>query len=139
MTLPIDRPAAPLRAVDDVRVERRDGALVVRATKTIDAADPYLAGHFPGFTIFPGVFTLEALRQAVMAALDDGGAELPEILRVRSMRFLAPLLAGDELTLEAVVMPLGQAFAVDARCWRRDGVLAAQLKAEVGRRERARA
>jgi len=35
----------------------------------VDAADPHLASHFPGALIYPGVFVIESVRQAVGTGL----------------------------------------------------------------------
>lgn len=127
--------ATPIAAPDSLETDRDDdGRLVVRATTSVDASDPYLEGHFPGFTIFPGVFVVEAVRFAVALAL-GGEPELAELRAVRSARFSAPLLAGDTLGLEAVVTAAGEpgAVHVKASCTRSDGVTAATVEAEMRR------
>lgn len=125
--------AAPLIAVDDVTVTSSDGGLALRATKLIRADDPYMAAHFPSMTVFPGVFIIEAVRQAVLIAL--GAREpVPEIRQVRSVRFVAPLFAGDTLSLQASATRSedGTSLTVDAECWRGDGVTAARVRLEMG-------
>jgi 3-hydroxyacyl-[acyl-carrier-protein] dehydratase len=129
--------AAPLRAVDDVLVVRDGAVLLVQATKAIDAGDPYLQGHFPDLPIFPGVFMVEALCQAVAIAVGDqfGGGDPvgpPILAALRSVRFTAPLLAGDVLHIDARIEAASQAggWAVDAECRRSDGRLAARVSAE---------
>lgn len=125
--------AAPLRAVDEVRVDGADGgALTVRATKRVSVGDPYLEGHFPDVTIYPGVFVLESLRQAVVAALAPDADTVPRIVVVRSVRCLAPLLAGDLLHLDATLRPLDARPGWLARAVgdRGDGVRAATLTVE---------
>jgi len=124
--------AAPLLAVDEVRAARREGTLRLRATKRVTASDPYMAAHFPTLTVFPGVFIVETVRQAVVLAL---GAEADglEILQLRSARFLAPMLAGDLMTLEAAVEERdGGRYQVNATCWRDDGVTTAKVRLEMG-------
>ena len=124
--------AAPLLAVDEVRMARREGTLRLRATRRITAGDPYMAAHFPTLTVFPGVFIVEAARQAVVLSLGADGDGL-EILEVRSARFLAPMLAGDLMTLEAAVDErAGGRYHVNATCWRDDGVTAAKVRLEMG-------
>ena len=135
---PIPAFAAPLRAVDLVSVGFSDGIMRVVATKTVVSTDPYLRGHFPGFTIFPGVFLIEALRQAVAAALDQPSppelaqpaGRRPDIVELRSARFLAALLPGDVFTIDARVGREDDdgRFDVEAQCFRGDGVTAARIK-----------
>lgn len=122
--------AAPLHAVE--RIEDtidKAGVLTLRAVKTINATDPYMAGHFPGFTIYPGVFILETVAQAAAAAL----GEPVRIVRVSSMRFTAPLCAEDVLVVDSSVRALqtpGEWF-VDASCRRLDGTDSARIKLDV--------
>jgi 3-hydroxyacyl-[acyl-carrier-protein] dehydratase len=124
--------AAPLLAVDEVRMARREGALRLRATKRITSGDPYMAAHFPTLTVFPGVFIVEAVRQAVVLSL-GAVADGLEILRVRSARFLAPMLAGDLMTLEAALDERERGrYHVNATCWRDDGVTTAKIRLEMG-------
>jgi 3-hydroxyacyl-[acyl-carrier-protein] dehydratase len=124
--------AAPLPATDWVEVESGPrGGLSVRAGKKVDPGDDYLVGHFPELTIYPGVFTLETVRQAVITAAGLCAGRLPELYRLHSVRFLAPLLAGDTLTVDVTIGPIedDEAFEVTAACRRDDGVVAARVKA----------
>lgn len=67
----------------------RDGGVYV------DPREPVLAGHYPGFPVFPGVGVLEVADQAIRAAY---GAELV-LTEIVSGRFLRPVLPGDTLTV----------------------------------------
>ncbi|WP_055483309.1 FabA/FabZ family ACP-dehydratase [Sphaerimonospora mesophila] len=117
--------APPLTAVEHVEWDREpDGRLTVRAGKTVTSADPYMTGHFPGLTVYPGVFILESVEQAAAAAL---GGPL-RLTRLRSVRFLSPLLDGDAFRLTAVITPGDDGFEVDARCERDDGSLVATVR-----------
>jgi len=118
--------AAPLPAVD--QVTRGDGAGHLFATKRVVSSDPYLGGHFPGLTLYPAVFLLETIRQAVAAAATPP-CPFPEVRAVRSARLLAPMLGGTELTVEIrIAERVGSTpFEVTARCVRTDGVRAASL------------
>ena len=42
-----------------------------RAQVTVDPAEPVLAGHYPGFPIFPGVCLVEQVRLAALAVLPE--------------------------------------------------------------------
>jgi 3-hydroxyacyl-[acyl-carrier-protein] dehydratase len=125
---------APLVAVDEVTVASTEGGLRLWATKRIHADNPYLAAHFPSITVFPGVFIIEAVRQAVLLAIHGTEAAEPEIRLVRSARFLAPLFEGDTMSLETTVArgDDGTSLHVDAQCWRSDGVTAARIRLEMG-------
>lgn len=117
------RYAAPLRAVDEMRVTTQDGQLVISASKEVRADDPYLPAHFPGRTIYPGVFIVETVRQAVLAALGEQGGEPPSLSAVHSLRFTSALHPGERLRVTATVSPAGPdgAVRVEARCGREEG------------------
>ncbi|MDL4820282.1 3-hydroxyacyl-ACP dehydratase FabZ family protein [Actinomadura opuntiae] len=85
--------AAPARAVDAWRAEPIDGGWTVSARVRVRGDDPNLRGHFPGLAVYPGVFMVETLRQSVALAVPGD----PALRLLRSVRFLSPLLDGDEL------------------------------------------
>jgi 3-hydroxyacyl-[acyl-carrier-protein] dehydratase len=122
--------ATPLLAVDDITVTRTDGSRLC-ATKRIDTNDVHMRAHFPSLTIFPGVFIVESVRQAVALALPAFGAGAVDVSAVRSARFLAPLLAGDTMTLDVTVRARAETLEVRAECTRGDGVTAARLRLEL--------
>nr|BFE59205.1 hypothetical protein GCM10020063_037310 [Dactylosporangium thailandense] len=128
--------AAPLRAADRIDVIagdlRRDDVLTVRAAKLVDPSDPYLPGHFPGLTLFPGVFLLETLRQTVVGVLGEDRGALPELIRLRSLRCLAPLRAGEWFTLTCTLTRHDDGHRADGRFERGDGVRAATVRADYG-------
>lgn len=115
--------AAPLRAVDDVHVDRLGDRLTIRARLAVDPTE--LVGHFPGLPVYPGVYVLESLAQAV-------GFTVRQPLRlttVHSVRFLAPLFGGDELHLAIEAEPVDEGWRTVARGTRADGTPAAEVKA----------
>lgn len=125
--------AAPLRAVDEVHADRVGDRWTIRARLAVDPAE--LVGHFPGLPVYPGVYVLESLAQAV-------GFTVRQPLRlttVHSVRFLAPLFGGDELhlTIDAEPVdtglvdtgPVGEGWRAVARAARADGTPAAEVKA----------
>ncbi|GIJ08928.1 3-hydroxyacyl-ACP dehydratase FabZ family protein [Micromonospora andamanensis] len=118
--------AAPLAAYDRWWPDTTTEPLVLHARKTVDATEPSLRGHFPRFPIYPGVFVLETLSQLVRAGLPGGTARL---CRVSSLRLVAPLLVGDELSIEATARPQdGSTWEVSATGTRRDGSVCATMR-----------
>jgi 3-hydroxyacyl-[acyl-carrier-protein] dehydratase len=120
---------APLTAVDTVNTESESE---VSATKTIRADDPYLAGHYPHFTIYPGIFIMESVGQAVRAhvARHRGAAYGTELVEVSRVRFTAPLVPGNTLELNARMTPGEQGsdlLQVKAEARREDGARCASM------------
>lgn len=126
--------AAPLAACEEVAVDRTAAGLRVTARVEVRDGSPYLDGHFPGMPVFPGVFILEALRQALVPALGTGRGYVPDLVELRSVRFLAPLVPGDTLVIVADVDgdPAAETVAVIADCRRADGVRVAAVSVTVG-------
>lgn len=90
----------PFRFVDAVD-EIVPGARVVARYKVTGDED-FLAGHFPGRPIFPGVIQLEALAQAGAIALladERYAGKLPLFGGVEDVRFRRQVVPGDELVL----------------------------------------
>lgn len=118
--------AAPVPGVDRVDTSGPGGFVAV---KTIDASDPYLVGHYPGFPIYPGAFTVETVYQAACRVI---GQRLPpgaraDLLEISSAQFSAPLFPDDVLYASADITGDGEVVRVAARCTRRDGSLAAKV------------
>jgi 3-hydroxyacyl-[acyl-carrier-protein] dehydratase len=120
--------AAPMRAVDAWRCHHHDGGRTVTARLRVDPDEANLRGHFPGFPILPGVFLVEALGQAMTLSAGDGVS--PRLRAIDSVRFVAPLLGGDVLTLEIEVTadPDG-GWRATAEARRGDGDRAARIRA----------
>ena len=117
----------PFLLIDEV-TELEPGKRVV-ARKTVRPDEWYLAGHFPGRPIMPGVLIVEAMAQtgavAVLCA-DENRGRLALFAGIDGVRFKRIVEPGDELELscelERVRGPIGKGRA-EARV---DGQLAAR-------------
>ena len=90
----------PFRFVDEV-VEMVPGDRI-EAHYTVTGDEAFLAGHFPGRPIFPGVIQLEALAQAgAIAVLADEryAGKLPLFGGVEEVRFRRQVVPHDQLRL----------------------------------------
>lgn len=122
--------AAPLIAIDSYEVV---SAEEVTSVKAIRADDPYLEGHYPDFTIYPGVFVIESVLQTARAFVRDrfAGSLDAELSSIGSVRFSSPMLPGDTLTVRCRCAVDGeQSMAVKAECRNAAGDKAAQMKLE---------
>ncbi|MEU3465611.1 hypothetical protein ABZ721_37450 [Streptomyces sp. NPDC006733] len=82
----------------------------------VDPAAPVFAGHYPAFPLLPGVFTLDAVHQAVLRHAGEREGVRPELDEVRSVRFASPVFPGDVLTVDCVITCADGVRDVRARC-----------------------
>lgn len=120
--------AAPLRAVEKLSVVPGEHGFTVAACVYIDPHHPILRGHFPGLPLYPGVFIVETLCQAMTEALRAQGRS-PRLRAVRSLHLTAALHGTDELRLDIDVTPQDGGWITRAVGHRRDGVAAATVRA----------
>jgi len=84
------------------RIVELDPGLRCVALKSIDPAEPFLAGHFPGEPILPGVLLIEAVAQTA-GVMMSGAAKshgVPMLAAVNRFKFLKPVRPGAELRIE---------------------------------------
>jgi 3-hydroxyacyl-[acyl-carrier-protein] dehydratase len=94
----------PFRFVDTV--DKLTPGVSVTARYRVTGDEAFLAGHFPGNPIFPGVIQLEALAQAGgIAVLADEryAGKLPLFGGVEDVRFRRRVVPGDELLLDVTL------------------------------------
>jgi 3-hydroxyacyl-[acyl-carrier-protein] dehydratase len=94
----------PFRFVDSV--DELVPGVSVTARYRVTGEEAFLAGHFPGNPIFPGVIQLEALAQAGgIAVLADEryAGKLPLFGGVEDVRFRRRVVPGDELLLDVTL------------------------------------
>jgi 3-hydroxyacyl-[acyl-carrier-protein] dehydratase len=108
------------RLVDSVAEESGDRIV---ARKLVTLAEEYLADHFPGYPVLPGVLMLESMVQAARRVL-RGRTSAPLVLgEVRALKYGAMVRPGDALEVEVTVAGDGDAFACrgSGRVLRADG------------------
>jgi 3-hydroxyacyl-[acyl-carrier-protein] dehydratase len=117
----------PFLLIDEV-VELEPGERVV-ARKKVRPDEWYLAGHFPGRPVMPGVLIVEAMAQTGAVAVlsqEENRGRIALFAGIDDVRFKRIVEPGDELelecTLEAVRGPVGKGKATA----RVDGELAAR-------------
>lgn len=98
----------PFRFVD--AVDACDPGASASARWRITGDEPWLAGHFPGHPVVPGVLQLEALAQAGAVAVlshPDHAGRLPLFGGVEDVRFRRQVVPGDEVRLDVELDRLG--------------------------------
>lgn len=99
----------PFRFVD--AVDAHEPGTSVQARYRVTGDEAFLAGHFPGNPVFPGVLQLEALAQAgAIALLSDEryAGSLPLFGGVEEVRFRRMVKPGDEMTLAVEIERLSR-------------------------------
>lgn len=76
----------------------------LRALKNVSVAEEYLADHFPGFAVLPGVMMLETLVQAGRKLLESLGEPGPWVLsEARNVRYGNMVRPGQALVVEVTL------------------------------------
>ncbi|MBW3671933.1 MAG: 3-hydroxyacyl-ACP dehydratase FabZ, partial [Acidobacteria bacterium] len=96
----------PLLLVDRV-IEWEDNKRIV-GLKNVTANEPHFQGHFPSVPIMPGVLIIEALAQCgallFLKDIEDRDEKLFYFAGIDKARFRKPVVPGDQLLLEMVVL-----------------------------------
>ncbi|HEY4308496.1 MAG TPA: 3-hydroxyacyl-ACP dehydratase FabZ family protein [Pirellulales bacterium] len=79
----------------------------ITAVKNLSLAEEYLADHFPGFPVMPGVLMLEAMTQAsawLIRASEDFAHSTVVLQEARNVKFANFLQPGQTLTITAEIL-----------------------------------
>jgi 3-hydroxyacyl-[acyl-carrier-protein] dehydratase len=79
----------------------------VQAVKYVSANETYLAGHFPGEPIMPGVLTVEGLIQSCLILVGDSfprGRIRVSLEKVSRVKFKRAILSGDRVDFSAALI-----------------------------------
>src|SRR5688572_23193053 len=119
----------PFRFVD--AVDELVAGESIRARYRVTGDEAFLAGHFPGNPVFPGVIQLEALAQAgAIAVLSDERyrEKLPLFGGVEKTRFRRLVRPEDELTLSVTLERLSARGGWGEATGSVDGAVACQAR-----------
>jgi 3-hydroxyacyl-[acyl-carrier-protein] dehydratase len=90
----------PFATVALERVEEVEREKKIRTVKWVTANEFYLAGHFPGEPIVPGVLTLEGMIQSALILVGESfsrGKISASLHRVDRVRFKRAIVPGDRV------------------------------------------
>lgn len=94
----------PFLLVD--RVTELDPGVSVKGYKLVTANEPHFTGHYPEFSIMPGVLIVEAMAQLGGVAIlsqDDFQGKRPLLSGIDGARFRGQVRPGDKLEMELVI------------------------------------
>jgi len=103
----------PFLLVDRV-LDMKKGESIV-AIKNVTYDEPFFQGHFPGLKVMPGVLVIEAIAQAggilLYHSLPDPARKFVLLSKVDKAKFRKPIVPGDQIRLEVVLLKLRNKFA----------------------------
>ena len=89
------------------RIEDYECGKFARAIKCVTANEPFFQGHFPEYSVMPGVLILEALAQTGAVTIlsePENKGKIALFGGVKNARFRAPVTPGDVLILECTLL-----------------------------------
>lgn len=89
------------------RITELQPGVKVSAIKNLTLAEEYLADHFPGFPVMPGVLMLEALTQAaawLVRASEDFAHSMVVLKEVRNIKYSNFVEPGQTLVVSAEIL-----------------------------------
>ena len=117
----------PVGDLSDLRPGTSKAGVRVVGTKNISFNEPIFQGHFPGFSIYPGVLIIETMAQVgsfsmypyLAHDLENLTKDLQTILvGVDAVRFRKPVIPGDTLRIETVVSKCrGKLWVFEAKAY----------------------
>lgn len=85
------------------------------ALKNVTCNEPFFQGHFPKLKVMPGVLVIEAMAQAggilLFHSIPDPDRKFVLLSKVDKTKFRKPIVPGDQVRLEVVLLKLRNKFA----------------------------
>jgi 3-hydroxyacyl-[acyl-carrier-protein] dehydratase len=98
--------------------------------KNVTANEPFFTGHFPDFPVMPGVLIVEAMAQTagvlVLKNIPDRASKLVLLVSIEFAKFRRPVVPGDQLRMELLMMKRKASVAKMSGKATVDGVLVAE-------------
>ena len=100
--------------------------------KNVTVNEPFFNGHFPEFPVMPGVLIVEAMAQTagvlVLKSIPDRENKLVLLVSIDGAKFRKPVVPGDQLRIEMVVVKRKGSVAKMAGRATVEGVLVAEAE-----------
>ena len=100
--------------------------------KNVTVNEPFFNGHFPEFPVMPGVLIVEAMAQTagvlVLKSIPDRDSKLVLLVSIDGAKFRRPVVPGDQLRIEMVVIRRKGSVAKMAGKATVDGLLVAEAE-----------
>jgi len=93
------------------RIETLEPGVQISAVKNLSMAEEYLADHFPGFPVMPGVLMLEAMAEAgawLVRVTDDYTHSMVVLAEVRNVKYGQFVQPGETLRIAAELVEHGE-------------------------------
>jgi 3-hydroxyacyl-[acyl-carrier-protein] dehydratase len=98
--------------------------------KNVSVNEPFFIGHFPDYPVMPGVLIVEAMAQTagvlVLNSIPDRASKLVLLVSIEFAKFRRPVLPGDQLRMELIMIRRKASVAKMSGKATVDGVLVAE-------------